>query len=86
MVIFEKVLGKDHPSTATTYNNIALVYHDQGEYEEALEYYVKSFRVMRIRLGKAHVNTKKVFKNMQCAFVDSGRIKTEFEQWLKVKL
>ena len=29
--ISEKVLGKNHPSTATIYNNIALIYRNQGD-------------------------------------------------------
>jgi tetratricopeptide (TPR) repeat protein len=32
LVILEKVLGKDHPLTATIYNNFAVVYKDQGQY------------------------------------------------------
>lgn len=31
----EKVLGKEHPSTLTTMNNLAGVLGNQGKYEEA---------------------------------------------------
>ena len=37
LLIREKVLGKEHPNTANTYNNIALVYHHQGDYVKAQE-------------------------------------------------
>ncbi len=41
-VIREEVLGKDHPATAATYNNIAGVYDNQGDYVRALEWYEKT--------------------------------------------
>ena len=31
-----KKLGDDHPDVAATYNNMAIVYDDQGKYDEAL--------------------------------------------------
>jgi tetratricopeptide (TPR) repeat protein len=45
LTIREKVLGKEHPDTATTYNNIANVYYSQGKYEEALEWYNKALTI-----------------------------------------
>jgi tetratricopeptide (TPR) repeat protein len=33
--IFEKVLGPEHPYTTIGLNNLALLYHEQGGYEEA---------------------------------------------------
>ena len=38
LVIVEKVLDPEHPSTAATYNNIALFYRAKGDYDKALEY------------------------------------------------
>src|SRR5262249_45348842 len=35
IVIDEKVLGKDHPDVARDYNNLALLLHAQGKYEQA---------------------------------------------------
>ena len=35
----EKALGKDHPSTLETLNNMALAYDHQGCYGDALEWY-----------------------------------------------
>ena len=64
LAITEKVLGKEHPSTATTYNNIAGVYDNQGNYEEALEWYRKALAITEKVLGKEHPNTVSIYKNI----------------------
>ena len=35
----KKLYGENHPSTATSYNNIGFVYRKKGDYDTALEYY-----------------------------------------------
>ena len=37
LAIQEKSLGKDHPSTATTYNNIGIMMKANGDTDGALE-------------------------------------------------
>ena len=68
--IQEKVLGKDHPSTATTYNNMALVYCAQGEYDKSLEYYEKALKILTVKLGEEHPYTKTVRENIE--FLKNG--------------
>ena len=63
LVIDEKTLGKDHPDTAQTYNNMANVFESKGEYEKALEYYGKALVIFQLRLGEDHPNTKNVEHN-----------------------
>ena len=38
----EKMLGKEHPNTATSYNNIGTTYHYLGNHPKALEYHFKA--------------------------------------------
>ena len=45
---YEKVLGKEHPATLTSVNNLAGVLQDQGKYEEA----EKMNRVSTGRVGE----------------------------------
>ena len=59
------MLGKDHPSTATTYNNIAGVYSDQGEYGKALQWYQKALKISEKVLGKEHPNTIIIVNNIE---------------------
>lgn len=40
LVIQERLFGTDHPNTASSYNNIAKVYHAQGELDKALEFHL----------------------------------------------
>ncbi len=63
--ISEKVLGKEHPDTATTYHNIAGVYYAQGEYEKALEWYNRALKIYEKVFGKQHPHTIKIVNNMQ---------------------
>ena len=65
MDVKEKVLGKEHPSTATSYNNIGLTYNKQGNYPKALEYYQKALNILEKVLGPDHPNTKKTKENME---------------------
>jgi tetratricopeptide (TPR) repeat protein len=57
-------LGKDHPDTATTYNNIAVVYDDMGDYDKALEYYEKAKEIYESKLGKDHPFTSTTYNNI----------------------
>ena len=45
------MLGKEHPDTATTYNNIAATYDSLGDYPNALEYYKKAMTVRNLMIG-----------------------------------
>ena len=48
----EVVLGKGHPSTLTSMNNLALVLSDQCKYEQAEEMHRQAFRPRETVLGK----------------------------------
>jgi tetratricopeptide (TPR) repeat protein len=58
--IQEKVLGKNHPDTATTYNNIAITYYKQGKPQKALAYLEKALKIQEKVLGKEHPATKSI--------------------------
>ena len=64
MKIRESNLGKDHPETAVTYNNIAGVYKAKGEYDRALVYYLKALEVKETKLGKDHPDTATTYNNI----------------------
>ena len=70
-------MGKEHPSTATTYNNTGLVYRDQGDYEKALEYYEKALAIRIIKLGEDHPLTLKV---QQSIWIMTRYLKMEIDE------
>ena len=43
--IRERVLGPDHPDTATSLNNLAILYDNQGRYEEAEPLYKRALEI-----------------------------------------
>jgi hypothetical protein len=48
------VLGKEHPSTLTSMNNLAMVLSDQGKYEEAEAMHRQALGLREKALGKEH--------------------------------
>ncbi|CAB9520079.1 Kinesin light chain (Partial), partial [Seminavis robusta] len=54
LAIEESALGKDHPSVATSYNNIGLVLEDIGDYETALAKHKEALAIRLSVLGMNH--------------------------------
>jgi Tetratricopeptide repeat len=52
------VLGAKHPSTLTSMNNLATIYHDQGLMKEAEHLMAKCVEARRPVLGSSHSDTK----------------------------
>ena len=52
--IYEKVLGENHPDTATSYNNLAGLYKSQVRYEDAEPFYLKALEIREKVLGENH--------------------------------
>jgi tetratricopeptide (TPR) repeat protein len=83
LVIREKVLGKEHPDTATICNNIAGVYNKQGKYAQALEWYLKALNINEKVLGKAHPSTASTYNNIAAVYDDQGKYDMALEWYLK---
>lgn len=59
-----KVLGQDHPKTATSYSNLAVVYNSQGNYTRALKLNQNALKIHEKALGKEHLDTATTYKNI----------------------
>ena len=70
--IREEVLGKNHPTTATSYNNLAGVYVNQGGYLKAQVLYEKSLHITEEVLGQNHPDTATSYNNLASVYVDQG--------------
>ena len=68
--IREKVLGPQHPSVATTLNNLALLYESMGDYEKALPLYQRALEIRENVLGPQHPNTA-IIRNNFMQFINN---------------
>ena len=59
-----KTLDSEHPSVATSYNNIGLVWKLKGEYDKALEYYEKSLAIRLKTFGENHAAVATSYNNI----------------------
>ena len=83
--IRERVLGEEHPSTVSNYNNLAVVYEDQGKYKSALFYYFKVYKFFLKNFGLEYSATKEFCDNVERLYRHC-ELKEDFEQWLDKKL
>eukprot|EP01022_Parablepharisma_sp_SALTPOND_P013505 TRINITY_DN1811_c0_g1_i8.p2 TRINITY_DN1811_c0_g1~~TRINITY_DN1811_c0_g1_i8.p2 ORF type:complete len:145 (-),score=15.17 TRINITY_DN1811_c0_g1_i8:228-662(-) len=79
MNIIEKVLGVEHPDTATSYNNIGFVYDNMGDYKKALEYYLKSVNIREKVLGVEHPGTATSYSNIGLVYENMRDYKKALE-------
>ncbi|MCL1808214.1 MAG: toll/interleukin-1 receptor domain-containing protein [Clostridiales bacterium] len=79
LAIREKVLGKEHPDTAESYNNIACVYDSQSDYGTALEWHRKALAIREKVLGKEHPDTAASYNNIALVYYRQGDYGTALE-------
>ncbi|CAJ1966087.1 unnamed protein product [Cylindrotheca closterium] len=76
-----KALGPEHPDTASTYNNIGVVFQNQGKYEDALEQYQRALEIRVKALGPEHPDTASTYNNMGIVFQNQGKYEDALEQY-----
>ncbi len=57
MAIREKALGPEHPDTAGSLNNLAVLYRAMGDYAKAEPLYRRALAIREKALGKEHPDT-----------------------------
>jgi tetratricopeptide (TPR) repeat protein len=70
--IRERALGKKHPDIAASYNIIALICQDQGNYVEALEWNNKALAIAEKTLGLKHIDTASSYNNLATVYFSQG--------------
>ncbi|WP_416666381.1 tetratricopeptide repeat protein [Egbenema bharatensis] len=71
--VSEHCFGADHPSTATSLNNLALLYRSMGRYSEAEPLYVRSLAIREQQLGADHPSTALSMNNLALLYRSMGR-------------
>jgi tetratricopeptide (TPR) repeat protein/nucleoside phosphorylase len=69
----EKVLGKEHPDTLDTMNNLALVLDNRGKYEEAEHMHRLALEGSMKVLGKEHPDTLSSMNNLAIVLNSQGK-------------
>ena len=73
LAIRETVLGPDHPAVATSFNNLALLYADQGRHAEAEPLYERALAISEKALGPEHPNVAASLENYAALLRKVGR-------------
>jgi tetratricopeptide (TPR) repeat protein len=68
----ERLLGKEHPETLTSVNNLALLLMDQGDYEPVGPLYRRALEARERVLGKEHPDTLTSVNNLAVWFKYKG--------------
>ncbi len=68
----EKALGPDHPDTATSLNNLASLYGDQGLYTKAEPLVIRALAITEKALGPDHPSTALSLNNLAILYGDQG--------------
>ena len=71
--IREQQLGADHPSVATSLNNLALLYRSQGKYSEAEPLYLRSLEIRERELGADHPDVATSLNNLAALYKLQGK-------------
>jgi len=71
--IRRRVLGADHPDTATSLNNLAGLYYAQGRYEDAEPLYKEAHSTYHRALGDDHPDTAQNLNNLAALYESQGR-------------
>ncbi|KAI2618440.1 hypothetical protein GGR54DRAFT_605477 [Hypoxylon sp. NC1633] len=66
-------LGKEHPDTLISMNNLGIVLHNQGKYEEAVQIYRETLELMEQVLGKEDPITLANMNNLGSVLRSQGK-------------
>lgn len=67
------------------YNNLAMMYEEQGKYVISLDYYLKTYKFFVSKLGLGHLESRNIRKNMKLTYIRWDK-ESDFDQWLEEKM
>ena len=81
--IREKLLDKDYPLVADSYNNLGNAYDDLGDYPKAIELHEQALAIYRDKYGENHPATVSSYNNLGVAYRNLGDYPKAIEQYEK---
>src|SRR5450755_2730787 len=73
LAICEQQVGPQHPTTATSLNNLALLYDNQGKYEQAEPLYQRALSIYEQQVGPLHPDTAQSLNNLALLYNNQGK-------------
>jgi tetratricopeptide (TPR) repeat protein len=73
LAIREQQLGPNHPNTASSLNNLAMLYRAQGKYAEAEPLYQRALAIYEQQLGPHHPDTATSLNNLALLYRAQGK-------------
>ena len=73
LTIREAALGSRHPDTATTLNNLARLYYNQGKFLQAEPLYLRALTIREAALGSRHPDTATTLNNLARLYHTQGK-------------
>ncbi|MFM6217410.1 MAG: tetratricopeptide repeat protein [Dolichospermum sp.] len=73
LIVSQKRLGENHPSVASSLNNLAALYENQGRYTEAEPLYIRALSIYQQQLGENHPLVVTILKNLAGLYQAQGR-------------
>jgi tetratricopeptide (TPR) repeat protein len=83
LALRRKVLGEEHPDTATSYSKVAANLYAQGKYAEAAQGSRKALDIRRKVLGEEHPSTATCYNNLALSLKAQGKYAEAAEFYLK---
>ena len=83
LAIATKILRKEHPDVARTYDEIGIVHRMKGEYRKSLEYHHLSLGITLKIYGEKHANAALCYNSIGINYHDLGEKKKALEYYQK---
>lgn len=77
--VAEKTVGSNHPSVATSLNNLAELYSAQGQYAQAEPLYKRALAINEKALGPDHPAVAQILENISQLYRKTGQEKAAEE-------
>jgi len=83
LAIGTRILGKEHPEIARTYNEVGIVHRVRGEYEKALKYHQLSLAIALKTYGERHANVASCYNSIGLIYNSLSENEEALEYFLK---
>ena len=81
--IVKNALDNEHIDSAESYNNISMMYYNQGDYDEALTYQFRVLEIHKKTLGLSHPETATTYNSIADAFKAMNKYPEALEYYYK---